>query len=537
MYFSTLPKEAASYIVANDLQLQYRQKTSQLWGFAADNSWLCVGTAKEAALSRCEVFFGPRREYLVMLFYEPFFALFLFPAFYALYLVLNQRAAAKKWTLIIGSIAFYTWGEPLFVPVVLISAAIDYVISLRLNSAKGEPVRRSLLTLGILVNLGILVFYKYADFLIGNLNALTATLHAQPFPLLQIALPIGVSFVVFEKISYLVDCYRGFTKPARNFSDYCLFVFLFPKLLAGPILKYHEMDAQIADPVTVNASDFKEGFLRFSRGMAKKLLIADIVGGYANTVFGANANTLGAGQAWLGLICFTLQIYFDFSAYSDMAIGLARMLGFRLKENFMMPYVSRSLTEFWRRWHISLTSWIREYLYFPLGGNQRGAARTYINLWICFLASGIWHGASWNFVLWGAYNGLFLTLDRMFLIKMLDRSGKFISIAVTLLITMGGWIIFRTTSMGHLGDYLTALFPHGRIPASLDIAPEVPLTVIVGSILSLLPATPLFPSLARAYDTNKIVRALAEWGLLVLFVIATARALAVPFKPFIYFRF
>ena len=469
-----------------------------------------------------------------MLFYEPLFALVLFPAFYALYLAINHRLAAKKWTLIVASVVFYTWGEPLFVPVVLLSAAIDYAISLRLSG--GGSARRPLLTLGILVNLGILVFYKYADFLIGNLNALSAPL-GKTFPLLHIALPIGVSFVVFEKISYLVDCYRGVSKPARTFSDYCLFVFLFPKLLAGPILKYHEMDTQIAAPKAVAWLDCKEGFLRFSRGMAKKLLIADIVGNFANTAFGADAASLGAGQAWLGLICFTLQIYFDFSAYSDMAIGLARMLGFQLKENFAMPYASRSLTEFWRRWHISLTSWIREYLYVPLGGNRRGEWRTYLNLWICFLASGIWHGASWNFVLWGAYNGLFLTLDRLFLIRALDRAGNFVSVVVTLLIVMIGWVIFRTTSIGELTAYLAALIPQGRIGPSLEIAPDMRLAVIVGSILSLLPATPLFPKLVAAYEKNIILRRLAEYGLLVLFVIASARAITVPFKPFIYFRF
>jgi alginate O-acetyltransferase complex protein AlgI len=498
-----------------------------------------IGAALSPALSRPAVddpFAGLRaRAFLVMLFHEPLFALVLFPAFYALYLAVNHRRDAKKWTLILASLAFYTWGEPLFVPVVLVSAAIDYAISLRL-SAGGEIARRPLLTLGILVNLGILVFYKYADFLIGNFNVLTAPF-GTALPLLHIALPIGVSFVVFEKITYLVDCYRGTTRPARTFSDYCLFVFLFPKLLAGPILKYHEMETQIADPTPAGWLDCKEGFLRFSRGMAKKLLIADVVSNFANAAFGADATGLGAGQAWLGLVCFTLQIYFDFSAYSDMAIGLARMLGFRLKENFMMPYAARSLTEFWRRWHISLTSWIREYLYVPLGGNRQGEWRTYLNLWICFLASGIWHGASWNFVLWGAYNGFFLTLDRMFLTRILDRAGAFVSVAATLLIVMIGWVIFRTTSIGELGAYLTALVPLGRPGATLEITPDVPLTVLIAAILSLLPATPLFPKLILAYEKNIILRRLAEYGLVALFVIASARAITVPFKPFIYFRF
>ncbi|HLL27377.1 MAG TPA: MBOAT family O-acyltransferase [Xanthobacteraceae bacterium] len=470
-----------------------------------------------------------------MLFHEPLFALVLFPAFYALYLAVNHRQTAKKWALIVASIAFYTWGEPLFVPVVFASAAIDYAISLRL--AASEWARRPLLVAGILVNLGILVFYKYADFLIGNFDALAGFFGGRTLPLLHIALPIGVSFVVFEKVTYLVDCYRGTTKPAHTFSDYCLFVFLFPKLLAGPILKYHEMEAQIADPEAVGWLDAKAGFLRFARGMGKKLLIADVVGNFANTAFGADAASLSAAQAWLGLVCFTLQIYFDFSAYSDMAIGLARMLGFRLKENFMIPYASRSLTEFWRRWHISLTSWIREYLYVPLGGNRAGEFRTYLNLWICFLASGIWHGASWNFVLWGAYNGLFLTLDRLFLVRWLDRAGALVSVVTTLLVVMIGWVIFRTTSIGQLTDYLNALLPHGRPAASLEITPDVPLTVLVGAVLSLLPATPLFPRLVLAYEKRVTLQRLMEWGLVALFVVASARAIAVPFKPFIYFRF
>lgn len=242
-----------------------------------------------------------------MLFYEPFFALLAFPAFYAIYLWFNDRASAKKWVLILGSIAFYTWGEPLFVPVVLVSALLDYVLSRRLQPETRDGARKAWLVLGIAANLGILVFYKYTDFLIANFNALLAPFAGAQLSLLKIALPIGVSFVVFEKISYLVDTYRGTSKPARSFSDYCLFVFMFPKLLAGPILKYHEMQDQIAKPAAVTWNDAWEGFLRFSRGIAKKLLIADTCGAFADQAFGANAATLGTGQAWLGVVCFTLR--------------------------------------------------------------------------------------------------------------------------------------------------------------------------------------------------------------------------------------
>jgi alginate O-acetyltransferase complex protein AlgI len=271
--------------------------------------------------------------------------------------------------------------------------------------------------------------------------------------------------------------------------------------------------------------------------MVKKVLIADPLGAFADRVFAADAATLSAADATLGLIAFALQIYFDFSAYSDMAIGLARTLGFRLRENFNMPYISRSLTEFWRRWHISLATWIRDYLYIPLGGNRRGELRLYINLWICFLASGIWHGASWNFVLWGAYNGLFLTLDRLILLRLLDRAGVFVSTLVTLVIVTFGWAIFRTTSVEHLTAFTGALVGASRNIVDIEMQADVPLTMLVAVTLSLLPATPAFAPLQRAYSSSELLRGVVAVAIFVLWILACGRALAVPFKPFIYFRF
>src|SRR3982075_557479 len=422
-----------------------------------------------------------------MLFYEPLF-LTVFPAFYAFYL-LATGASAKKWTLLIASCLFILGGEPVFVLVLLASTAIDYALSFHLNDKSPARTRRLALAAGIAGNLAILIVYKYADFLAENLNLMLAPVGPQRIALLHLALPIGVSFVVFEKITYLVDTYRGTSKPAASFWDYCLFVLFFPKLLAGPILKYHEMKDQIASPPAVEWRDFWTGFLRFARGMGRKLLIADPLGAFANQVFAADPASLGAGFAWLGLACFTVQIYFDFAGYSDMAIGLARMLGFRLKENFNSPYIAQSLTEFWRRWHISLTTWIRDYLYMPLGGNRCGNARTYLNLWVCFLASGLWHGASWNFVLWGAYHGLFLTLDRLFLRDMLQRCGAAIATAVTLFIVMIGWADLRSDSPAHLVQFLMALFGLSHASTQLEIPAEVPFTLLLGGLIALLPAT------------------------------------------------
>jgi alginate O-acetyltransferase complex protein AlgI len=470
-----------------------------------------------------------------MLFYEPLF-LTVFPAAYALYLLVTG-APAKKTVLLIASTLFYLWGEPVFVLVLLASTAIDYALSFALGEATAARTRRLALAVGIAGNLSILVVYKYADFLADNFNAVLTPFAAGRIPLLHLALPIGVSFVVFEKITYLVDTYRGISRPAASFSDYCLFVLFFPKLLAGPILKYHEMKDQIASPPAIQWSDAATGFLRFARGMGRKLLIADPLGAFVNQTFMADPAGLSAGQAWLGLASFTLQIYFDFAGYSDMAIGLARLLGFRLIENFNAPYIAQSITEFWRRWHISLTTWIRDYLYMPLGGNRCGTTRTYINLWICFLASGLWHGASWNFVLWGAYNGLFLTLDRLFLRAALARCGAVIATAVTLLIVMIGWAIFRSDSLGHLQPFMAALFGMSHPAKAADIPAEVPFTLLIGAFISLLPATPLYPPLVRAYQGQNWLRGVTAALLLIVYVLAIARAVAVPFQPFIYFRF
>jgi alginate O-acetyltransferase complex protein AlgI len=470
-----------------------------------------------------------------MLFYEPLF-LTVFPGVYALYLLLTD-VPARKWLLLVASALFYLWGEPVFVPILFVSTAFDYALSFYLRDPTPQPFRRFALAAGIIGNLGILVVYKYADFLIDNFNLALAPFGAHRWPLLHLALPIGVSFVVFEKITYLVDTYSGTSKPAASLRDYGLFVLFFPKLLAGPILQYHEMQEQIAKPRTVEWSDFGVGFLRFSRGLGRKLLIADPLGAFVNTVFAADPASLDAGHAWLGLVSFTLQIYFDFAGYSDMAIGLARMLGFGLKENFNSPYAAQSITEFWRRWHISLTTWIRDYLYKPLGGNRAGEARTYLNLWICFLLSGLWHGASWNFVLWGAYNGVFLTLDRLFLRDALKRCGAVIATAVTLVMVTIGWAIFRSDSLAHLSTFLSALFGMTQSPGALEIPAEVPFTLAVGAIISLLPATPLYPALIRVYERRRWLRALTAAALIVIYVLAIARAVTAPFQPFIYFRF
>jgi alginate O-acetyltransferase complex protein AlgI len=469
-----------------------------------------------------------------MLFHEPLFLIF-FPVLYVLYLS-AKKGSAKSWILLCASILFYTWGEPLFVPVLFVSILIDYQLSRSIVTAP-ERSRRALLAFGIAGNLGVLIFYKYTDFLAANLNLALAPFTAERLPLLNIALPIGVSFVVFEKITYLVDIYRGVSKPAGKLAHYAMFVFLFPKLLAGPILKYHDMAEQIATPRHPEWEDFWQGLLRFIRGLAKKLLIADTVAPLSDMIFGAPPGTLSAHYAWLGAACFAIQIYFDFSGYSDMAIGLARMFGYRFSENFRNPFISQTLTEFWQRWHISFTTFIRDYLYVALGRNRKGHARYIVNLWICFLLSGLWHGASWNFVIWGAYNGMILMLDRMFLSKFVRRSGRIVGMAITLVILMFSFAIFRSTSIDHLTGHLAAMIGLSSGAATFDIPGDIAAAFVVGWIICLLPAMPFYEPLRRAYLTRALPYGFVNAMLIVLYVLAFARSLAVPFKPFIYFRF
>lgn len=353
----------------------------------------------------------------------------------------------------------------------------------------------------------------------------------------KIALPIGVSFIVFEKITYLVNLSRGRSAPAVSFVQYLTYVLFFPKLLAGPIIKYHEIDEQFRRPPVAGEGMILDGFLRFMRGIIKKIMLADVLGSAADVVFALPPGAVGFANAWWGVTFFTLQIYLDFSAYSDMAIGLACMFGFRLRENFDMPYISCSITEFWRRWHISLSTWIRDYLYIPLGGNRVAPWRIYLNLWVCFLASGLWHGAAWTYVLWGAYNGLFLMLDRLFLLRALDRLPRAVANAVAMLIIMVGWTVFRSGSLGQLGEFLSAMIQPGRLGDSMVWRNDTRAALVVAVIICLAPRIPVAMRAVRWALASSAARFSIEAVAVLLFTVALSKAVADPFRPFLYFRF
>ncbi len=470
-----------------------------------------------------------------MLFYEPLFLFLFAPAVYLVYLAASGRRLWRMIALLLASVAFYAWSEPVFVFVVFASVALDLFAARRVFESPQASRTRSLwLALGVFGNLAILVYYKYAGFLLENIDALGLVHLSIP----KIALPIGVSFIVFEKITYLVDVHRGVTTPARSVSLYALYVFFFPKLLAGPIIKYHDIAGQMESCPPPHADDFVAGFSRFMLGVIKKLLLADALAGGADLVFAHNASELGFVEAWAGVIFFTFQIYFDFSGYSDMAIGLARMFGFHLHENFNEPYIARSITEFWRRWHMSLTGWIREYLYFPLGGNRLGALRTHLNLWLCFLASGIWHGAAWTYVAWGAYNGLFLVLDRVFLLRALERLPGWMANLATFLIVMVGWTIFRANSLDQAGDMLTLMVqPRAVAPGDPMVPSYYWLAALIAASICVAQRAALY---VEGFSWRLLARRFAPAAnalLALLFAAALAKGVADPFKPFIYFRF
>jgi alginate O-acetyltransferase complex protein AlgI len=469
-----------------------------------------------------------------VVFTAPIFLFGFLPFFLLLYVLLPSRLATP--VTLVASLLFYGWGEPVFVFVAVGSALLDLLV-VRLMVATGDPRRqRRLLALGVGANLAVLAWFKYATFAAGIGRSLAASIPGLSLPpLVAIALPIGVSFIVFEKITYVVDVYRGRGAPARRIRDYLLYVFLFPKLLAGPIVKYHDIAGQLgARPRRLD--DWTEGLTRFALGMAKKVLVADTVAEVADVAFAADGSPVGFRLAWLGALAFSVQIYFDFSGYSDMAIGLARVLGFRLMENFDRPYRAVGFGEFWRRWHISLSTWIREYLYLPLGGNRVGPLRLYVNLWICFLASGLWHGAAWTFVAWGAYQGLFLTLERLGLGRALARLPRPAGVLITFLAVTVGWVLFRAPDLATAGQYLMALVQPGSPGRFHLVTLDQWGALAVGLVVALVPA----PAAMRRWlqTGGPAAPPLPRMAIaLPLLLLTAGKVMTVTYNPFLYFRF
>jgi len=444
------------------------------------------------------------------------------------------------------SLLFYAWGSPIDLLFILAACFFDYVISLIITRSGNALFKKYVAGIAIILNLTALGYFKYINFIISELNKIITGIGIQPLSLAAATLPIGMSFITFKKISYLVDRLRGTAKQPNSFSEYLLYVTFFPQVMAGPIVKYYEMAEQI-NKRSVNVNLVFQGIWRFSIGLGKKVLIADSLGVFANRIFGLEPVVLSVPYAWLGALSYTLQIYFDFSGYSDMAIGLGKMMGFECVENFNFPYISRNITEFWRRWHISFTFWMREYLYIPLGGNRVSSIRLYINLWIVFLLSGLWHGANWTFVLWGAYHGLFITLDKLFWQNIVNKLNKIVSIAITFIIITCGWVLFRSPDINFAMKYYGRMFGlNNMIEPSLPIIWQESITsrgifiVLVALFFSFIPALNIYNAIRLRITNNltdSMINGIKLGIILTVYMLSIMSRSISNFNAFIYFTF
>lgn len=477
-----------------------------------------------------------------MVFSSPVFLFLFLPTVLALY----PMVPPSGWNalLLVASLVFYGYGEPRGIFIMLGSIVVNFAFGLWLDRAAERGRARLALTLAVIANLSILVAVKYTNFVIDNLNFLLPSLGVAPLVLLPIRLPIGISFFTFHALSYIIDVYRRVVRAERRPVNMALYIALFPQLVAGPIIRYHDIAAQIAHR-TVTREGFTSGVRRFIIGLGKKVLIADTVAGPADAIFRLPHETLTPGLAWLGVVCYTLQIYFDFSGYSDMAIGLGRMFGFHFLENFNFPYAARSMTDFWRRWHISLSRWFRDYLYIPLGGNRRRPGRVYFNLVTVFFLVGLWHGASWSFVVWGLFHGASLVAERLGLGRAIESAWAPVRHGYVMLVVMVGWVFFRAPTLPGARAFLAAMAgagPHATVdrPVTQYLDGQIALALVVGAIGS----APVVPLLAGWRDrltsppARTIVTGAAVAGLAVVFLASAVMLLAADTEsPFIYFRF
>ena len=449
---------------------------------------------------------------------------------------------ARNAVLLVASLVFYGWGEPKYILIMIVSIISNYFLALLIGKARSEGSTgsaRAFLVIDILVNLGLLGFFKYADFLIETVNSLVKS----DLSLLGIALPIGISFYTFQTMSYVIDVYRGKVESQKDFITLACYVALFPQLIAGPIVRYSDCEkaltARTSDPERVS-----EGVRRFIFGFAKKILIANQMAGVWEEIYGMTEAgiQIGTGLGWIGAIAFTFQIYFDFSGYSDMAIGLGRIFGFDYLENFNYPYISASITEFWRRWHMSLSSWFRDYVYIPLGGNRKGLLRQLLNIAIVWALTGLWHGASWNFVLWGVYYGILLIIEKLFLLKVLQKiPGKlrFICHIYTLFLVTLGWVLFKITDFGDLMVYLGYMFGKGHPDPHVFgyyLSSYWPLFA-AAALCSTPIIKKIWTGILSGRPDEKAQDTLETAVLAILFIVSIAFLVSGSYNPFLYFRF
>ena len=470
-----------------------------------------------------------------MIFSSIIFLFAFFPIFFLiLYWIPTQKIRWQNIWILLASLFFYAWGAGKFFFIVIGTLVVDYILGGWI--IKKRKYTKLFVALDVMMNIAILIYFKYFNFFLDNTNAIIAGLGKQPLSFTRVALPLGVSFVIFQKMTYCMDIARGSTPPAKNYFEVLEYLLLFPQVIAGPIVKYNEVSNELKYR-SITKEMFLTGFRRFAIGLFKKVHIADVLAQTADTVFAAQAmSRIPFDYAWIGILAYTFQIYFDFSAYSDMAIGMLAMMGFHIPENFNHPYTAQSISDFWKRWHISMTSWFREYLYFPLGGNRKGPLRTYLNQWIGFLLSGFWHGASWNFIVWGAYNGTLLCIERMIFGKRrIPILSAFLKWGGTFFLVIIGWVFFRADNLKLAFSYIGNLFDFSSY--FVHVPPEYILTIDLYGWLAFILAVGI--SFCRIKETCRMpnIQYIRDIGVLLLFYISALKIITGSISPFIYFRF
>ncbi|MEF9953092.1 MAG: MBOAT family O-acyltransferase [Clostridium sp.] len=470
-----------------------------------------------------------------MVFSSMIFIFGFLPLVIAFYYITPRKY--KNLVLLVFSIGFYSYGGLSFTVVVLGSITLNYIVGLLVEKNKGRGLTSKLyLALGIIINLSVLCYFKYFNFFVENFSSLLGG----GFVLEKIIMPIGVSFFTFQGMSYVIDVYRG-EKAQRSFVNIALYIMLFPHLIAGPIVRYKDIESQLMSRKE-SVQAFGYGVERFIYGLGKKVIISNIVGEVASDVFASSSPSVML--LWLGIICYTLQIYFDFSGYSDMAIGLFSMFGFRVLENFNYPYISKNISEFWRRWHISLGSFFRDYVYIPLGGNRCSPLRNLFNLFIVWGLTGFWHGAAWNFIVWGLYFGLIIACEKMFVLELLRKSPRWIQHVYTMLLVMIGWIIFNSPTLDYAIEYIKGMFFLTDAPIYMSVDMFYLSNYWIEILLGIVLSTPIIMNGIRGIEASKIkwvstasVTVITPITLILIFYYAVMLLVNSSYNPFIYFRF
>lgn len=468
-----------------------------------------------------------------MVFSSLTFLFFFLPITLLLYFLVPTRF--KNGLLFLSGLLFYGWGEPVYIIIMILSILIDYLSGRVMDRfGRAKRVRKAVLLLSIIMNLGLLGVFKYSAFFIGNLNGLFGLSIPNP----NLALPIGISFYTFQSMSYTIDLYRGQIPVQKSFINFGAYVSMFPQLVAGPIVRYDDVRREL-EHREVSVSKISDGVAIFIKGLAKKVIMANNLGLIWTTVKATPIHELSAATAWLGILAFAFQIYFDFSGYSDMAVGMGKMLGFHFPENFNLPYIAKSISDFWRRWHITLGTWFREYVYIPLGGNRKGKWRTVFNLLVVWTLTGFWHGASWNFLLWGLYFGVLIVLERLFLGRVLEKLPGVVRIVYTFLLVLFGWILFEFESVPEAFQYFLAMFGANGT-AFIDTTFSY---LFSANVLLLLVAIVISTGLVkRIYEflgerKSIVVRVAVPVCSILVFLLCTAYLVDATYNPFLYFRF